>query len=159
MKKYLLFLLAILPLAVFTSSCSDENDLPDVDFNITLDGAAQHEGVLYVVQGQDFGVASVEVENREAGKAAGISVAEYYWDYIFQGATVTAPYTYMFSTNEETPVGNHVLEMATTVFAVDKTIARAIVSFPVKIVASAEDIPSDATTTVKVAPKVSKSNE
>ena len=31
MKKYLFFLLALLPMALAFSACSDDNDLPDVE--------------------------------------------------------------------------------------------------------------------------------
>lgn len=88
MKKYLFFLLALLPMALAFSACSDDNDLPDVDFDITFSGAQSVDGVLYVVQGQSFEVTGIKVTNREEGKGAGISAADYYWDYVYVGTSI-----------------------------------------------------------------------
>lgn len=157
MKKYLLSLLALLPMAVMFSACSDENDLPDVDFNITYEGATNVDGVLYVVQGEPFEITGITVTNREEGKGAGISVAEYYWDYIYVGTNIQPPYGFRFDVTENTPVGRHQLDIQSTVFAVDKTIANALCSFPVQVVSSADEIPDGGQPAMSVTPKISSS--
>lgn len=154
MKKYLLFLLALLPMSLAFTACSDDDDLPNVDFDITYEGVTDVDGVLYVVQGESFEVTGIKVINREEGKGAGINGADYYWDYVYVGSSIQPPYGFELNIGENTPVGRHQLDIQTTVFAVDKTLAQAICSFPVQVVASADDIPAGGESTTHVTPKV-----
>ena len=73
MKKFLFLLLAIMPLALV--SCHDENDLPDVDFTVTVTGGTYVDGSIYVVQGENLVINSILVHNKENGKAAMINSA------------------------------------------------------------------------------------
>lgn len=159
MKKYLIFLLALLPMSLAFTACSDDDDLPNVDFDITYEGVTNVDGVLYVVQGEAFEVTGITVTNREEGKGAGISGADYYWDYVYVGSSIQPPYGFEFNVGENTPVGRHQLDIQTTVFAVDKTLARAICSFPVQVVASADDIPDGGESTTHVTPKVTTTTD
>lgn len=155
MKKFLsLFLLAI-PMLAFVS-CHDDNDLPDVDFNFTFENATKVDGKLYAVQGQPFKVASIEVINKDANKGAMITAANYYWDYYYIGSSVQPPYAFEIQLSEDTPLGQHLLEMQAPLFAEDKEAATAVVSFTVEVVASAEDIPeAGGETTFTVTPSTS----
>lgn len=159
MKKYLFFLLALLPMALAFSACSDDNDLPDVDFDITFSGAQNVDGVLYVVQGQPFEVTGIKVTNREEGKGAGISAADYYWDYVYVGTSIQPPYGFEFELSESTPLGRHQLDIECPVFAVDKTLAQAYCSFSVQVVASADDIPAESQPETHVTPKISATKD
>ncbi len=159
MKKYLLFLLALLPMTIAFTACSDDDDLPNVDFDITYEGATSVDGVLYVVQGTSFEITGITVTNREEGKGAGISAADYYWDYVYVGTSIQPPYGFEFNVTENTPVGRHQLDIQSTVFAVDKTIAQAVCSFQVQVVASADDIPDGGESTVHVTPQVSTTTD
>ncbi len=159
MKKYLLFLLAILPMTVMFSACSDDDDLPNVDFTLSYEGATDVDGVLYVVQNTDFSVTGITVTNREEGKGAGISNANYYWDFIYQGTSIQPPYGFQFEISENVPVGRHVLGIECPVFAVDKTLAQAYVQYNVQVVASADDIPQGGEATSTTTPKVSKTTD
>ena len=48
MKKYLLSILAALPMVFAFSACSDDdNDLPDVDFDFTFENAVVSDGTVY----------------------------------------------------------------------------------------------------------------
>ena len=60
---------------------------------------------------------------------------------------------------ENTPVGRHQLDIQSTVFAVDKTIAQAVCSFQVQVVASADDIPAGGESTTHVTPKVTTTTD
>jgi len=86
MKKILFLLLAIMPLALV--SCHDENDLPDVDFTVTVTGGTYVDGSIYVVQGENLVINSILVHNKENGKAAMINSAAYYWDGYYLGTAI-----------------------------------------------------------------------
>lgn len=90
-------------------SCSDDNDLPDVDFDMTFENATVVDGTLYVVQGQEFKVSTITVTNNETGKPAALTAANYYWDYLYVGTSVQPPYTFEFEVSETMPVGRHIL--------------------------------------------------
>ncbi|MDE6465046.1 MAG: hypothetical protein K2L16_10530 [Muribaculaceae bacterium] len=156
MKKLLFLLLAALPLAFV--SCSDDNDLPDVDFTLTVSGATNVDGTLYVVQGENMVIESITVTNRENGKGAMISSASYYWDGYYLGAAVQPPYGFEIETSEETPAGRHTLEIVSPLFAVDKTMATAVLVYNVQVVPTAEDIPEGGTNTFTGTPTVSDSS-
>lgn len=159
MKKYLFFLLALLPMSILFTACSNDDDLPDVDFTVTFDGATNVDGVLYVVQGTDFDVTSITVTNREEGKGAGIGNADYYWDYIYVGTSVQPPFGFEFDVTENTPAGRHVLSIECPVFAVDKTLAQALLEYNVQVVATADDIPAGGSNVIKTTPKINKTTD
>ena len=80
MKKFFYLLLLLIPLGL-TSCHDDDDDLPNVDFDVTFqDAAIGEDGVIYVVQGESFSIEGVKVINREAGKSAIITSATYFWD-------------------------------------------------------------------------------
>ena len=59
MKK-ILFLVLVLPLLVV--SCNDdENDLPNIDFEVSITGGINIDGVLYVIKGDTLSIDSVDV--------------------------------------------------------------------------------------------------
>ncbi len=156
MKKFLsLFLLAI-PMLAFVS-CHDDNDLPDVDFNFTFENATRVDGKLYAVQGQPFKVASIEVKNKDSNKPAMITAANYYWDYYYIGSSIQPPFAFEVQLSEETPLGEHLLEVQAPLFAEDKEAATAVVSFKVQVVASADDIPQAGESSFSVKPSTSSS--
>ena len=156
MKKFLsLFLLAI-PMLAFVS-CHDDNDLPDVDFNFTFENATRVDGKLYAVQGQPFKVASIEDKNKDSNKPAMITAANYYWDYYYIGSSIQPPFAFEVQLSEETPLGEHLLEVQAPLFAEDKEAATAVVSFKVQVVASADDIPQAGESSFSVKPSTSSS--
>ena len=157
MKKFLTFLLPVVALFAM-ASCSDEHDLPDVDFNFEIENATRVDGTLYVVQGDTLEVQSVTVVNREEGKQAMITAADYYWDYYYLGSNIQPPFGFEIFVDENTPVGEHVLEVECPLYAEDKEPATSVVSFRVQVVASSEDIPAGETT-FTVTPKTSSTAE
>ncbi|MDE6207391.1 MAG: hypothetical protein K2M55_06240 [Muribaculaceae bacterium] len=153
MKKFLSLLLLV-PALGFMSSCSDDKDLPDVDFNYTFENATDVDGTLYVVQGEDFEVASIQVVNKDSNKKAMITEANYYWDYQYIGTSIEAPYSFKFVVTEDTPLGTHLLEVESPLYAEDKVPAFSVVAFKVEVVASADDIPTGGTTTTTTSPVI-----
>lgn len=145
MKKLYYFLLMALPVMLF-ASCDDDNSLPKVDVSISIDGGVSANDEIYVVQGDTLTVESINVINKEQGKNAIITSATYSWDYAFVGVSVTPPYGAEFVT-ENMPLGQHLLQIESPLYAVDKSPAMMYMAFKVKIVESADDIPSGAVAT------------
>ena len=85
MKKLYYVLLMALPVLYF-ASCDDDNNLPDVDVSIQVDGGVSVDGKIYVVQGDTLKVESINVINNEEGKEAIITSATYSWDYRYPPA-------------------------------------------------------------------------
>lgn len=146
MKKIFYFLLAVLPLC-FMASCDDDNNLPDVDVSITIDGGVRVDGMIYVVQGDTLSVESINVINREQGKNAVITSATYSWDYLYAGISPVAPFGASFAT-DNMQLGKHLLQIECPLFAVDKSPANLYMAYKVDIVASADDIPQGEASTV-----------
>lgn len=142
MKKFLSLMLLFIPALCFVSCSNDDEDLPNVEFDVAFDNATNVDGTLYVVQGATFQISGITVTNKDSDKAATITGARYYWDYYFIGATVQQPFAFDVQLSETTPVGRHILEIECPVYAVGKTPAFALLSFNVEVVEKAEDIPS-----------------
>ncbi|MDE5810626.1 MAG: hypothetical protein K2H59_10175 [Muribaculaceae bacterium] len=145
MKKFFYLLLA-LPLAIFATSCSDDDkDVPDVDLVASFD-AAQYDGGLYVVQGDTLTIESLNLVNN-TNKNGGLGAVNYFIDNVRVGSTILQPYTFSILT-EGLPVGVHTLGVTAQVLVVDYPINIAAIEFPLNIVASADDIPAGAITPV-----------
>lgn len=139
MKK-ILFILMALPFLL--SSCDDEEKVPDVSVDVEFSGATLVDGVVYVVQGNDFAIKSVAVSKDSPTKDAMINRAAYHWDYGDVGFNPLAPFAYQFET-AHLPVGSHSLLIECQLLVVGYPVMTAALSYPVEIVASADEIPSD----------------
>ena len=142
-------MLFALPLAFTTTSCSDDDDLPNVEMSITVSGAECIDGTIYVVQGNTLNIESINVTNNEPDKAATITSADYYWDYRLIGTAMLPPYGFKIETVktegdiEGTPLGEHLLQIEAPLLAVDKEVATAILVYKVVVVASEDEIPEN----------------
>ncbi|MCM1369813.1 MAG: hypothetical protein NC204_05510 [Candidatus Amulumruptor caecigallinarius] len=134
---YTIILLSILGL----TSCSDDNDGPDVDITIAYDNVVEEGSRIYVVEGTPLIIKGIYVESAN-GSAAAISGVNYYWNYCNVGFSNTAPFSFNFDTSYLRP-GNYILGMKFNVLQVDKSIAVASIVQNVTVVASAEDLPGE----------------
>ena len=159
MKKFLMILLAVIPVFLFTA-CDDDDNLPDVDFDLTIDGAVNVDGTLYVVRGETLTIESITVINKDQGGAF-ITSASYYWNGFFLGKTVQPPFGFEIETNENTRLGRNRLEIYAPLFASDKTLANAFLQYAVTVVESADDIPGvdNGVRTFRVTPAVSSNDK
>lgn len=154
MKKLLyLLILALLPVAL--ASCSDDDDLPQVDFTLNIQGGSYADGAIYVVQGQNLTIESITVTNMESNKGAMITSASYYWDGYYLGAAIQPPYGFEIETTDQTPLGRHTLEIVSPLYAVDKEIATSVLVYTVQVVSSEDEIPAEGTNTFTGTPTVS----
>lgn len=140
MKKLYYLLLLALPL-ISVTACDDDDDLPDVSLTATIDGATRVDRTLYVVSGDTLAIESINlIDNTKKG--AVIGSASYFWDYYRLGSTIVAPYGMDIDT-EGAATGNHLLQINVSIYAVDYSPCIGYMEYPVKIVASENDIPTD----------------
>lgn len=140
MKKLYYLLLLALPL-IGMSSCDDDDDVPDVSLSATIDGATRVDNTLYVISGDTLDIESINlIDNTKKG--AVIGSATYFWDYYRIGGTIVSPYGMQIDT-EGVQLGNHLLQIKVSIYAVDYSPCIGYMEYPVKIVASENDIPTD----------------
>lgn len=142
MKKLFLMMLAV-PFLMATS-CDDDNDLPNVDVAVNFQDVTRVDDVIYVVQGEPLTVESITLEDHTK-KGAVIGGAEFFWDYEHLLSTIVQPYKMTLDT-EGILVGNHLFQIAISIYAVDYSPCEGYMAYKVKVVESADDIPSDGDT-------------
>lgn len=140
MKK-LFYLLFLLPLA-FLGSCNNDDDVPQVDLTLTLDGVTQNPDneQFYIVNGTEASVQSLVAESL-TDKAAVCTNCVFYID----GLQITDTFIEPFASDIPTAIlspGLHYLQARTTILQVDKSIAVGYISIPIQVVASADDLPA-----------------
>lgn len=146
MKKFLSLAIILLALPFAFTSCSDKDDLPNVDYTISIAGGVmdQATGTIYVVQGDTLEIESLSVTNLDSNKEAAITGAEYYWDYNFIGNSPLPPYGFDIVVSDGVSLGEHLLTIRTGVVAVDKEPAVGIVNYTVQVVESEDQLPGNA---------------
>lgn len=154
MIKKLVFALALaLPALAFTS-CNDDKDLPNVDFDVAVSGGTVVDGKIYTVAGNTLTIDGIKVINNE-NKNAIITYANYYWDYRFIGQNVVEPFGMEIYISNETAPGEHLLEIYTPVYATDKEPAFAVLAYPVEVLESEDQLPDNGTSTLTTTPTFS----
>lgn len=126
--------------ALTMASCSDDNDLPEVNISVDLENVTVSDGVIYIVQGTDISVKSIEVESLN-GKNSALANVAYYWDNSLVAMTNIDPFSCKFQTSA-LGVGNHLFQIRMNVLQEDKSLATSWISYNVVVVASAEDLPA-----------------
>ncbi len=144
MKKiFSLLFLAALPLLMLTS-CSSEDDLPEVDLTVNYSGATDVDKVLYVVQGDELAIDAINVTPLEGTAKATLGAVSYYWNFQFVGTVIVEPFGMAFDT-ASMPEGSYALQINSTVYQEGKSVGMAYMTYNVKIVASADDVPGGVT--------------
>lgn len=142
MKK-LIYLLLALPLAFLATSCSDDDNLPDVNVTFTFDNAAVKDGVVYVNEADTLLITNIETKAVNSDKAATIANVRYFWNYIpapgltWSNLPIEIPMAKMPLVEN----GYNVLGMDATILEVDKSIAYSYFRIPIAAVAEGESFP------------------
>lgn len=148
MKKFLLALL-VLPLMASLTACHDDgDDLPAVDIDVTYTNGTVVNGQVYVVQGQEFGVASIVTTATRDGKNATNGAVSYWINNIPIGTTDVEPFGFTLSQEWTAQPGYFYIEFMMPVYEEGCSLATAYARVKVNVVASAEDIPSADTPSV-----------
>ncbi len=139
MKKSLITLL-LLPLAgLFTSCHNDDEDLPEVDFEVTVSGGIQNsdDNKIYVTQGTPLVIESITPLSRN-GKKTTLGLTTYYLNGIPQIQTVTAPFGAEFET-ATLEAGEYAFQIKTNVYQIDKSAAIALLSYDLVVETPSDD--------------------
>ncbi|MCF0179953.1 MAG: hypothetical protein HUJ97_06895 [Bacteroidales bacterium] len=150
MKKWLFtIIVALMPFMAGTfTSCSSDN-LPKVKISLDVaENTPTIDGVVYVVKGDSIHVNKLTVTNLDSSTPTILNRVMYRFDY--SSFTETAsPFAIDFPTKDAS-VGNHEIYIECQVLATGSPVCFAVCSFPVKVVASKEDIPTgNSTATVE----------
>lgn len=142
MKK-LFYLLFLLPLAFF-ASCSDDDEIAQVDFNVTLSGVTKVNNNFYTVVGDTVSVNRAYVTSK-TDKAATLAGVRYYLNGLLIPATIQADgdFSVDFTTAGMQP-GTYTFGVTASVLQVDKSINTAVFSLPLYVVENKESLPEGA---------------
>lgn len=146
MKK-LFYLLLVLPFAMMITSCSNDNDLPNVDVTIAFDNAAVKDGTVYAVEDSVLQITGISTKAVDSNKASALVNVDYVWNYI------PAPYltfgNYPLDLNlSQMPLvekGANILDLNGKLLEVDKSIANFSVRIPIVVVDEVENLPEGLT--------------
>lgn len=136
MKKFFLFLLVI---PVVLVSCSDDDDFPIAEFDVNIVGGVQHDGYLYVKNGDKINVESITLDAKKSTKGAVIVRSNYYWDGIFSGPGYAPTFGREFLIVNQ-PVGIHTVAIETVVAAEGYSFGYYLMNLRVKVVADDFDM-------------------
>lgn len=137
MRKLFYMLMALMPFGLL--SCSDSNDLPDVDVSVSMDNVVYNNGYVYIVQGDTLKINDVAVKGN--GSTAGLNGVNYMFDYRPVGYRIVKPYGINLLT-KDVPAGKHLLSMNFEILQVDKSITMAGLEYDVVIVNDSTELPT-----------------
>lgn len=152
MKK-VFYLLLFLPL--FMVSCDDnDDDFPKVKMSVEISGAKVVDRTIYVVQGDTLSIDSIGVVAVDHNREVVIAATSYYWDRMYVGTVALSPFEFSIDSGL-LMTGRHLLQMRSTLLAVDYSPVVAILTYPVRIVDDEADIPDgDIETTLIITPDI-----
>lgn len=139
MKK-LFYLLLLLPFGLF-ASCSDD-DVADVDLNVTMSGVTQLNDSFYAVATDSISIDGVTATSL-TDKAATVTNIRYQINGVPVFGTFENPYSITVP-NELLTTGTNYINVYATVLQVDKSITSAGVQYPLVVVDSVASLPEGA---------------
>ena len=142
MKK-LLYLLLVLPFAMMVSSCSNDNDLPNVDITMSFDNAVVKDGTVYVLQGEEFSITGLTTKAVDSNQQSAIVNVRYFWNgYPAPGLTWSNfPMEINMAEMPQPESGNNILGLNATLLETDKSMSYCTLRIPIKAVEKVEDLP------------------
>lgn len=142
MKK-LLYLLLVIPFAMMVSSCSNDNDLPNVDITMSFDNAVVKDGSVYVVQDSVFSITGLTTKAVDSNQQSAIVNVRYFWNgYPAPGLTWSNfPMKINMADMPQPESGNNILGLNATLLETDKSMSYCTLRIPIKAVEKVEDLP------------------
>ena len=146
MKK-LLYLLLVLPFAMMVSSCSNDNDLPNVDITMSFDKAAVKDGAVYVIQDAVFSITGITTKAVDSNQQSAIANVRYFWNGLpAPGLTWSSfPMEIDMAQMPQVEKGANILGLRATLLETDKSMAFTAFNVPIVAVESEEDLPDGLT--------------
>lgn len=146
MKK-LLYLLLVIPFAMMISSCSDDNDLPNVNITMSFDNAAVKDGTVYVLADDAFSITGLSTKAVDSNQQSAIVNVKYFWNGIPAPGLTWSSFP-MDINMEEMPLvekGDNVLGLQATLLETDKSMAYTAINVPIVAVENEEALPEGMT--------------
>lgn len=146
MKK-LLYLLLVIPFAMMISSCSSDNDLPNVNITMTFDNAAINDGAVYVLATDTFSITGLTTKAVDSNQQSAIVNVKYFWNGIPAPGLTWAGLP-MDINMENMPLvekGANILGLQATLLETDKSIAYTTINVPIVAVENEESLPDGLT--------------
>lgn len=141
MKKIILLFLMILPVVVGLSSCSDDDDMPQVNISFTYENGSVVDGQVYVVRPDTLIIASVDVTAiRPNHVAICVAPVNYWLDGRPVGSTFIAPFGIRIP-SEALESGQHTLFVNMGVAEEGYSLATTMTSIKINVVDDSADIP------------------
>ena len=142
MKK-LIYLLMLMAAPIFATSCTSDDDLPEVVITMNVDGLWQLNGQYYGVVGEPIKIESLSAAGL-GGNPAALSNVNYFWDDTMIGSTIVSPYTFTIETDGLTS-GRDMLTAQMMILQQDKTVVYGALNVGISMVESQEDLPDGVT--------------
>lgn len=146
MKKLLLALLA-LPLLASFASCSSDDDMPQVNIDLTYGNASVIDGQVYVVQPDTFRILSVAVTPVREGHKATNGPVSYFMNGVPVGTSPVAPFGVNILTSDLKP-GAYAVQMFMPVYEEGCELANAVAQIQLNVLADSTQLPSAAVPSV-----------
>lgn len=148
MKK-LLALFLMLPMLAFLPACDDDDDMPQVNISFSYSGGVVADGLVYVVKPDTLVVESINVVPvRQGHKAICTGPVNYWLDGYPIATSFISPFGVRIPT-DGLEIGTHTLSANMGIAEEGYSLATAMVSMKISVVADTDDIPqpSGGTTT------------
>ncbi|MCF0243666.1 MAG: hypothetical protein HUK06_02735 [Bacteroidaceae bacterium] len=140
-KSIFLILSTIFPLmASFTSCSKDSDDRPNVKISLDVERGTVINNVIYAAVGDTIIVGDVKVQNSES-KPCMIDQVTFYWQGIPASYHQVAPYRKVFPIAKDAVPGDREIDITCRLIVEGYPLCTAFKNFPVKLVASKDDIP------------------
>jgi len=143
MKKLFLALLALPLLASFTACSDDDDNMPDVNLNLTYGNATVVDDEVYVVKPDTFRIDRVEVTAVNPDKKATNGPVSYFMNAVPLGTNPMPPYGMKLYTGDM-EVGTYIIQLLMPIYEEGCELSTAMTQVKVNVVADPADIPSAA---------------
>ena len=142
MKK-LFYLLLVIPFAMMVSSCSNENDLPNVKITMSFDNAAVEDGTVYVLEGETFSITGISTKAVDTNQQSAIANVRYFWNgYPAPEWTWSEmPIEINMAEMPQPESRKNLIGIEATLLETDKSMSYCSLRIPVVAVDAVEDLP------------------
>lgn len=146
MKNSFRLNLIVLTLALpfIIASCNDDNSVPNVQFNFSERGGIQHNGALYVENGDSICIDKISIIPGSDVPKAIISACDYYWDGFYVGPAFAPNFGRKFLVYNQRE-GKHAMSVRMLIAAEGYSLTTYVTSFPVIVTNSIDSITADGT--------------
>ncbi len=129
------------------TSCSSDDEKPQVNIDLTYGNASVIDGQVYVVQPDTFKILSVAVTPVREGHKATNGPVSYFMNGVPMGTNPVAPFGVNILTSELTP-GAYAVQMFMPVYEEGCELANAVAQIQLNVLSDSTQLPSAAVPSV-----------